>query len=192
MDACFNHTAAEAEFLAEDTLVTIVPSFRLDSIKFIAGEYGPFIPARPTEVPLCLAVTLKSRQMCRIIVPDWLSKEKLEQSRENEKREVGRFCSMPDHYMEVAAVLLESASDEVANSDEVRGLLQDIWDLRYAKIRRGLRDLQDSSAVKLNNLSLMEINAVRPFFVQVMNQFNAISKHEGVLDGASQSQSQRY
>eukprot|EP01136_Pigoraptor_vietnamica_P045722 Opistho-1_new@24038 len=99
---------------------------------------------------------------------------------------------MPEHYMEIATLLLESASDEIAAADDVRGLLQDIWDLRYAKIRRGLRELQDTSAVKLNHLSLMEVNAVRPFFVQAMNQFHKMLKHESVLDGASQSQSQRF
>jgi len=36
------------------------------------GDIGPFNPGLQTEVPLWLAVSLKQRQKCRIVPPDWM------------------------------------------------------------------------------------------------------------------------
>lgn len=38
------------------------------------GDVGPFQPQRPVQVPLWLAITLKTRHKCTIRPPDWLSK----------------------------------------------------------------------------------------------------------------------
>jgi len=36
------------------------------------GDVGPFNPGLQTDVPLWLAVSLKQRQKCRIVAPDWM------------------------------------------------------------------------------------------------------------------------
>ena len=36
------------------------------------GDIGPFNPGLQTKVPLWLAMSLKQRQKCRIIAPDWM------------------------------------------------------------------------------------------------------------------------
>lgn len=65
-------SAAEIEFFAEDTSIKILPKFSNDVFQLISGAVGPFRPSHPTEVPLWLAVMLRKRNKCTIMVPDWL------------------------------------------------------------------------------------------------------------------------
>ena len=39
---------------------------------FYQGDFGPFSPGLPTVVPLWMACSLKQRQKCRILPPDWM------------------------------------------------------------------------------------------------------------------------
>ena len=36
------------------------------------GDLGPFSPGLPTSVPLWMACSLKQRQKCRILAPEWM------------------------------------------------------------------------------------------------------------------------
>jgi GINS complex subunit 2 len=36
------------------------------------GEFGPFDPMLTVFIPLWLAVTLRKKEKCRIVIPDWL------------------------------------------------------------------------------------------------------------------------
>ncbi|XP_034282460.1 DNA replication complex GINS protein PSF2 isoform X2 [Pantherophis guttatus] len=127
--------AAEVEFLAEREMVTIIPNFSLDRIYLIGGELGPFNPGLPVEVPLWLALNLKQRQKCRLVAPDWMDVEKLEQMRDQERKE-DTFTPMPNpFYMELTKLLLNYAADNIPKADEIRTLVKDIWDTRIAKLR---------------------------------------------------------
>ncbi|KAL2300131.1 hypothetical protein Nmel_012093 [Mimus melanotis] len=97
---------AEVEFLAEKELVTIVPNFSLDRIHLIGGDLGPFNPGLPVEVPVWLAINLKQRQKCRLIPPEWMDVGKLEEIRDQERKE-DTFTPMPSpYYMELTKLLL--------------------------------------------------------------------------------------
>lgn len=79
------------------------------------------------------------------------------------------------------------ASDDLDNPDKLRSLLKDLREARQAKSREGLKQLDHSelsvspsqnfpkrcilliSRLQLPNLCSMEINEIRPFFVQSMN-----------------------
>uniref|UniRef100_A0A8D2Q5T8 GINS complex subunit 2 n=1 Tax=Varanus komodoensis TaxID=61221 RepID=A0A8D2Q5T8_VARKO len=127
--------AAEVEFLAEQQPVAIIPSFSLDRIYLIGGDLGPFNPGLPVEVPLWLAINLKQRQKCRLIPPEWMDVEKLEQIRDQERKE-DTFTPMPSpFYMELTKLLLNYAVDNIPKADEIRTLVKDIWDTRIAKLR---------------------------------------------------------
>lgn len=39
----------------------------------IKGVFGPFSPLKEVEVPIWLALFLKKRQKCQIVVPSWLN-----------------------------------------------------------------------------------------------------------------------
>ncbi|XP_050834784.1 DNA replication complex GINS protein PSF2 isoform X2 [Serinus canaria] len=126
---------AEVEFLAEKELVTIVPNFSLDRIHLIGGDLGPFNPGLPVEVPVWLAINLKQRQKCRLIPPEWMDVGKLEEIRDQERKE-DTFTPMPSpYYMELTKLLLNYASDNIPRADEIRTLVKDTWDTRMAKLR---------------------------------------------------------
>ncbi|KJE92086.1 Psf2 [Capsaspora owczarzaki ATCC 30864] len=165
-------TAAEVEFLAEDTIITIVPNFQMDMLFFISGTVGPFSPSLPVQVPVWLACTLKTRKRCSIQAPEWLDVAYLSAKLDEERMFHDRFIEMPEHFMEISAMLLECASDDIRNASQLRGIIEDICEIRYAKARHGLSILQDNPvATQVNNLSLMEINSIRPFFIHAMNEF---------------------
>lgn len=75
----------EVEFLAENEIVSILPSFTSSEYNLISGDVGPFRAGLPVNVPLWMAIILKKQNTCRIIPPDWMDVEKLEQIKENEK-----------------------------------------------------------------------------------------------------------
>jgi len=66
-------------FLADDTLVTIVPDFDMENpVQLMsAAAAGPFKAGIPSTVPLWLAMMLQQRSLCTLKVPDWLSIEHL-------------------------------------------------------------------------------------------------------------------
>jgi hypothetical protein len=58
-------------------------------------------------------------------------------------------------------------------------LLADIKDVRQAKIREVMRQISDNSvALKLDNITMMEINSVRPFIVSAMLSFSSLQEGE--------------
>ena len=59
---------------------------------------------------------------------------------------------------------------------QTRELIEMIRKVRFNKIDSGLQMLQGPMTVKLNNLSAMEINTIRPFFARALNQFWKLSK----------------
>lgn len=84
---------AEIEFIAEKTHIQIIPNFNHNNvIHLISGDVGPFRAGLPIIVPLWLAVNLKQRHKCRILTPDWMDVEKLEEKKEEEKN--SKYASM--------------------------------------------------------------------------------------------------
>uniref|UniRef100_A0A194ALK1 DNA replication complex GINS protein PSF2 n=1 Tax=Pinctada fucata TaxID=50426 RepID=A0A194ALK1_PINFU len=167
---------AEVEFIAEKEHVTIVPNFALDMLYLIGGDVGPFNPGLPVKVPLWMAVNLKQGQKCRVIPPDWMDTEKL-QEKKQEETDSRFFTPMPSqHYMEVTQLLLKCATDDIPHADEIRTLVKDIWDLRIAKLRSSIDTLlkSDATHAKLNHLTLMELNTVRPFLTKALDQMHVL------------------
>lgn len=75
----------EVEFIGEKQLVSVVPNFNFGQIHLISGSVGPFRAGLPVNVPIWLAINLQQQQKCRIICPDWMDPEKLDEIKENEK-----------------------------------------------------------------------------------------------------------
>ncbi|XP_002735099.1 DNA replication complex GINS protein PSF2-like [Saccoglossus kowalevskii] len=167
---------SEVEFLSEKQKVVIIPNFSQDKVYLISGDVGPFNPGLPVEVPLWMAVNLKQRQKCRIQPPDWMDVEILE---EKKKEEVGSQVFQPmlnEHYMEVAQLLIKCAANDIPRADEVRTLIKDIWDVRIAKLRSSIdRFVSDQEThARLDNLSLMEINTIRPFLTLALDHMHTL------------------
>uniref|UniRef100_A0A8C0UCF6 GINS complex subunit 2 n=2 Tax=Cyanistes caeruleus TaxID=156563 RepID=A0A8C0UCF6_CYACU len=135
------------------------------------GDLGPFNPGLPVEVPVWLAINLKQRQKCRLIPPEWMDVGKLEEIRDQERKE-DTFTPMPSpYYMELTKLLLNYASDNIPRADEIRTLVKDTWDTRMAKLRLSADSFvrQQEAHAKLDNLTLMEINSTGTFLTQALD-----------------------
>ncbi|XP_077144969.1 DNA replication complex GINS protein PSF2 [Ranitomeya variabilis] len=181
--------ASEVEFLSEKEMVTIIPNFSLDKVYLIGGDLGPFNPGLPVQVPLWLAINLKQRQKCRIVPPEWMDVEKLEEMRDSERRE-DAFTPMPNpHYMELTKLLLNHASDNIPKADEIRTLVKDTWDTRIAKLRLSADSFvrEQEAHAKLDNLTLMEINTIGTFLTESLNHMYKLrTSLQHLEDGLSQ------
>jgi GINS complex subunit 2 len=182
---------AEVEFLAENQTIQITPNFSHDRLYLICGEVGPFRPGIPVQVPLWMAINLKQRQKCRLTAPEWMTVETLTKIKEDEGQSK-TFTPMPDeHYMVTTQLILGAAPHDIPNTDEIRILvkvvflyieciqqinnydcLQDIWDMRIAKLRSSVDAFLKigGSLAKVDHLTLMEINTVRPFLPHALDQ----------------------
>lgn len=81
-----------------------------------------------------------------------------------------------DHYMIEAKLLLGNASDDIPRGDEIRTLVKDIWDIRMSKIRSSVTKLVEKgeSYADINNLTIMEINSMRPILPHALDQIYRI------------------
>ncbi|XP_023027810.1 DNA replication complex GINS protein PSF2-like protein isoform X2 [Leptinotarsa decemlineata] len=87
------------------------------------------------------------------------------------------FTKMPsEHYMIEAKLLLGCASDDVPRADEIRTIIKDIWDIRMSKIRSSVNKLikDAESYADVTNLTILEINSIKPIFPHVLDQIHRI------------------
>lgn len=171
---------------AEETLIRVVPSFQHDVLRFVTGNYGPFEPQEPCEVPLWLACLLRKRKMCTVEPPAWLLQEALEKTRDAETEDRDAFQALPAHYVEVAALLLECAGDDLAAAcgastvSKLRECLADVEGARLAKVREGMLAVarqacadETTFSVKMNDASALEVSAVRGQLLKALDAFYA-------------------
>ena len=100
-----------------------------------------------------------------------------------ERQDSSSFQPLPFHYQEIAHCLFtagtqESLPKEVFGDEQgrVRDLVNLVQKTRYNKILQGLGMMQEPAAVKLNNLSAMELNSVRAFFTGALDRFHRYSR----------------
>ncbi|KAF0313543.1 DNA replication complex GINS protein PSF2 [Amphibalanus amphitrite] len=168
----------EMEFLAEFGVLTIIPNFQQEQLYLIGGDVGPFRPALPVEVPVWLAVNLRQRSKCRIVPPDWMEVDRLQEKKEEEKNSA-HFTPMPcEHYMELTQLIMDVAAGDVPRADQIRTIIKDIWDIRVAKLRSSVDAFlkSNSSYAKLDHLTLLELNTVRPFLNHSLDQLYRLKK----------------
>ncbi|KZV69869.1 DNA replication complex GINS protein PSF2 [Peniophora sp. CONT] len=163
---------AELELIACEELIEIQPLIAMERTAFISGAYGPLRPPLKAKIPIWMAVNLKLKKKCNIVPPDWLRPENLREKLQQETNNPG-FSEMPLRFAEIAKVLLDVASDDVQESDKVRSLLKDIREVRQAKSRDGLQNI-DRSELALANFASMEINEIRPFYTRAMDIFTQL------------------
>ncbi len=92
---------------------------------------------------------------------------------------------LPFHYIEVATALFKHAGDAFGERRQrVYDLVENIRSVRFNKIEKGMRRLDGASAayIRLNNVSAMEVNLVRPFIVTALNRF----AHTAAIEAAAE------
>ncbi|KAI8325413.1 Psf2-domain-containing protein [Martensiomyces pterosporus] len=179
-------TMPELEYLAQCESISIVPLHRMDRLELVRGAIGPFRPPQKTEVPLWLAVMLKRTNRCRIVAPKWLSYESLRDQCKEEERPDSLFTKLPPHYLEIAHILLTFAEDDLVEPQNIRRLLQDLREVRQSKTREGLKMLNPLQ-LQMDNLSLAEINEIRPLF---KHSFDMLRHVDALASATEESQQQ--
>ncbi|KAI4213589.1 MAG: hypothetical protein LQ351_003813 [Letrouitia transgressa] len=90
---------------------------------------------------------------------------------------------LPYYWLEVGEMMLEAASDDIAEPDMVRRLMRDLREVRMAKMRAGGAVLEGGRQVKMNGVGGMEVAEGRAFIVGVVDGLRKI--------GASKEQARR-
>ncbi|KHJ41195.1 partner of SLD five, PSF2 [Trichuris suis] len=167
-------------FIAEKQLVEIVPNFRTNVLRLCTGNLGPFEPGVAIRVPLWLAAMLKQRRSCGIILPEWMSIERLGEIRDNE-RSSPLFTQLPnEHFFEVSTRLLNLCVLDAVDNDQLKTLILDIKDLRMAKLKLSAEEflISDSAHAAVNNLTMSEICTIREFLSEGLHQLHLLLNAE--------------
>lgn len=115
-------SCAELEYYAENTTIKIIPKVDHPAFYFISvrrshdrtnhefsrdfhqGQYGPLETDIEISVPLWLAITLRKRDRCVIVCPEWLTVAALRASIAEDKVS-DKFSKLPYYYAEIANLL---------------------------------------------------------------------------------------
>jgi hypothetical protein len=182
-----------AAFQADDTLITILPSFNSsESLPLLSSvAAGPFQAGMPTSVPLWMALLLHQRSLCTISPPEWLGAINLSEVIDFEKNNNGLFHDeerLPRHYYEIAnrltgrrGIVFQTNGASTESQAQVLSLLiQDLFQLRIDKLRQQLPAIllehqQQENRDKINltmtidGISTQELALFRPFIQQALN-----------------------
>ncbi|EOA85807.1 uncharacterized protein SETTUDRAFT_111302 [Exserohilum turcica Et28A] len=77
--------------------------------------------------------------------------------------------ALPYHWLELGEMLLETASDDFEEPDNVRKLLRGLREVRMAKLRSGLEVLDAGGGFKMNGVGAMEVGEGRAFITGVID-----------------------
>ncbi|KAK3817257.1 MAG: hypothetical protein J3Q66DRAFT_339378 [Benniella sp.] len=168
-------TPLEIEFLAENELIEINAAIDTkQDLELLGGSVPSLRPLQANQVPLWMAISLKKKRKCTIVVPSWMTVESLQRVLKEEQEQERRFSALPYHYMETAQILLENACDDIPFADAVRTLLKDLREARQSKARQGVGVL-GTTHLQMDNIGLMEINEVRPFFTKAFYEIRKLN-----------------
>lgn len=168
----------ELAFIAEEEVnMAISPHFSSAKIKFMGGDYGPFVAGRPVKVPMWLGLFLHSSNSCTPIPPKWLNVSFLKKALEKEKSDRNDLTKLPSHYMEVSFTFFVRCPEVVKDADQVRGLIEDLWGQRIEKLRRsvivGSSETQDTFA--LPNATRMELHMFREPITKITSTLTSLN-----------------
>ncbi|KAI6239407.1 DNA replication complex GINS protein PSF2 [Aphelenchoides fujianensis] len=173
----------DCEFLAEDTELTILPNFNGEEIDLFCGPAGPFEAGLPVVVPLWFGMYLKRRHKCKIVAPDWLNHDALRRLLVAEG-EIPTLSQVPEHYVEIAQVVLTKASDDIPDSDQLMTLVRDLRDKRASKMRTSIQKFvgqADTCHALLNNLTRFEAAHFRPFLEGALSAVDSLNEQRHFL-----------
>lgn len=67
-------------------------------------------------------------------------------------------------------MLLDAASDDIPENDNIRRLMRDLREVRMAKMRAGVNVLEGGREVKMNGVGGMEVSEGRAFIGGVVDE----------------------
>ncbi|EJT42144.1 PSF2-like protein [Saccharomyces kudriavzevii IFO 1802] len=148
------------------------------------------VAMRSTEAVLWIALLLKQQSKCSIVAPQWLTTKELDRKIQYEKAHPDRFSELPWNWLVLARILFSKAKDDFHDPiHELRGKIQDLREIRQVKVLKGLKYLNESH-LQLDNLSLLEINELRPFITDIMDKLREI--HAASLTVAGENEEEDF
>ncbi|XP_043282683.1 probable DNA replication complex GINS protein PSF2 [Venturia canescens] len=162
----------EVEFMGDKDPISILPLFNLDEVHLISGSLGPFRAGIPIKVPIWMAFHLRQLEKCRIVAPEWMDVDNLNEILANEKLSKNLTQMPSNHYMNTAHMLLNMAANDFSRAEEIRTAVKDIWDMRMAKLRTSIDAFFKSDLLhaQLDNVTSMELNSIRPLLPHALDQ----------------------
>ena len=167
------------EFLAEDELIEIVPTFRYNKqLNLISGDFGPFRPSIPVKVPLWLAFNLHRQHKCTIQVPAWI--QQLPQLTEEQSTQNDRLIEMPDKHWREILKLLEQQFNCSVNCSELIERREAILRLSAHQLFRVAQQKDPSQLfigdVTLNNATKAELHLVKSVIQDSFRQLQSLRR----------------
>ncbi|CAD6499942.1 BgTH12-04047 [Blumeria graminis f. sp. triticale] len=87
---------------------------------------------------------------------------------------------LPYHWLELGEILLEACSEDIPDSEVVRGLLRDLREVRMAKMRSSIKELDSGGINSLRGVGSMEVAQGRAFITGVMDGLRKIGQSREV------------
>ncbi|CEG00923.1 GINS complex, subunit Psf2 [Ostreococcus tauri] len=168
----------ETSYVAQDTMVQILPRFRCDRVPFLADEFGPFMPNVPVLVPCWLALALNENGKCTVELGDWFAAESVLATQKNEKTDTKGFQPLPQYFIEQARCISKYVTEDMS----MHVHLEHILSLRQSKIRRAFRLLRHDTMRETieegyrlpSETACSEFNSIRRFTCAAMDNFNEL------------------
>ena len=160
--------ASESDYIAENYLIEIIPSFHSEKISLVSGEYGPFKPNKIIKIPLWLAVKYRNNNQCKIIIPSIYENSYLNGVLESEKENKNSLFDLPPNFFEISNILFNNAEDDFEDIKKTRCFVADIKTLRQNKINNMLKNIKNEDLyLKLNGLTSIELEQIRPLLKNI-------------------------
>lgn len=137
-------------------------------------------------VPLWVAVFLKKRNSCEIILPEWFSVESLGKMIVAEN-DTTSFATIPRHFLEMAHIILRYFKNDIVDGDKLKTCVLDLWDKRVAKMRSStIKFLSqvDSCHARMDNITPFEICYAKP---PILEAIKNIDELHSALQSVAQS-----
>lgn len=181
----------QASFSAENTMITIVPSFNYDSDMPLlscpsSATIGPFIAGMPIQVPLWMAKLLHQRHLAQIHLPDWLSSAKLIELLRLEKEHDELTNELPFYYFEIARSL------NMVMDRPTQVVLQDLMSFRVDKLRHQFNEMvskeilqagQPLPTIELMGIGSVELQLIGPFMKRAFSDYVFLRKSGHAAQG---------
>ena len=173
----------DEEFLAEDSLEEVVMLRNVSNeVDLIAGQIPVCSRYQRLKMPLWLGSHLQKRKMCHMDPPSWLNEAWVRAKLAEERNPATEgLAELPDHFMELAALLLRDSNDE-----QLRVAIEDLIAVRRTKILEGLKDHLDASTLVVNvtNFTAMERALLRPGATALLNKLQKLFSERTVASHA--------
>lgn len=159
---------SELDYISENYLIEIIPNFHAEKICLVSGEYGPFKPNKIIKIPLWLAVKYRNNNQCKIIIPSTYENSYLNGVLESEKENKTSLFDLPPNFFEISNILFNNAEDDFEDIKKTRCFVADIKTIRQNKINNMLKGIKnDDLSLKLNGLTSMELEQIRPLLKSI-------------------------